>query len=55
MNKSTSERFYPSSAEEGWPRHQEKSCPFLLEAAGVVLVNHNQNKELDQHHPVCAE
>src|SRR5678815_567137 len=41
----------PSSAEEGWTRHQEKyRTASSYGADGVVLVK----ESLDQHHPVCA-
>src|SRR6185436_12458326 len=43
----------PSSAEEGWPRHQEKTAkpPYWSGRGGVGQENWI---ELDQHHPVYA-
>src|SRR5947207_12551825 len=43
----------PSSAEEGWTRHQEKCCEATFDGAdGVVLVH--KMYLVYQHHPVCA-
>ena len=44
----------PSSAEEGWPRHQEENGAATSDGAdGVVLVK-RYVRFPDQHHPVCA-
>ena len=50
------EREFPSSAEEGWPRDQEKIRRLLIRAAGVVLFKF-QNEIvliLTSTHPVSA-
>ena len=45
----------PSSAEEGWTRHQENIAKLPLKGAdGVVLVKQICSV-VDQHHPVCAD
>ena len=44
----------PSSAEEGWPRHQKENGAATFDGAdGVVLVK-RYVRFPDQHHPVCA-